>query len=209
MKLFLSSLGVSSDLEPAFHNLIGLRRSELRLVHIENAADPLPAERHSFLDARRAELSRLCGDYALIDLRDFIGAPDRLRSRLEDCDVIWVGGGNVFYLRHLFLEAGFDQIIRPLVGRGVVYGGGSAGAIIAGPTLTGYDVVDDPNLAPYLIHEGLGLVDFAPIPHWGHPTLQTALDGIRAGLEAGGAKAVPIRDGRAIIVEGPYHRSVP
>ena len=196
MKLFLSSLGVSDELRPTFLALVGKDAADIHLAHVENAADPLPEERRGFLAARREELARLVCHYERLDLRDYIGQPAELRARLLDCDAVFVGGGNVFYLRHLLRETGFDQIIRSVMERGVVYGGGSAGSIVIGPTLSGFEAVDDPSLPPVHIQEGVGLVDFAPIPHWGHHALQERLIAIRDQLYGLGVKAVAIRDGQ-------------
>lgn len=209
MKLFLSSLGICDEIQPAFCALVGKGAADIRLTHVENAADPLPVERCGFIAARRAELARLDCHSERLDLRDYIGQPAELRTRLLDCDVVWVGGGNVFYLRHLLRETGFDQIIRSVMERGVVFGGGSAGSIVMGPTLSGFEAVDDPNLAPLLVHAGLGLVNFAPIPHWGHNALQERLVAIREQLHEHGVKVVPIRDGQAVVVDEEAWRVVP
>jgi len=202
MKLFLSALGVSDDLRRAFLDLVGKDDTDIRLVHIENAADPLPDDRRGFLSPRRTELAGLCGDYQRLDLRDFIGRTAALLACLSECDVVWIGGGNVFYLRHLLHATGFDEIIRPLLEQGVIYGGGSAGAIVVGPTLEGYEAVDNLSLSPEVMWNGMGLVDFAPIPHWGHPAIDAALIGIRSDFDKSGVNTVPIRDGQAIIVVG-------
>ncbi len=47
----------------------------------------------------------------------------------------------------------------------MVYCGESAGAIVAGQTLEGCEVGDDPELADELIWDGLGLIDKIIVPH--------------------------------------------
>ena len=58
-----------------------------------------------------------------------------LREILEGFDVIYVQGGNTFYLLKWMRESGFDVIVKELIDRGVLYIGVSAGSIIMGPTI--------------------------------------------------------------------------
>ena len=69
-------------------------------------------------------------------------------------------------------NAGFDRVIQVLLAEDtLVYGGFSAGAVIAGPTLRGIDIMDNPNLVPdnydpAIIWDGLGLVPCSIVPHF-------------------------------------------
>ena len=63
-----------------------------------------------------------------------------LTSKLSSKDALWHGGGNTFYLRWILSNTGADEVITKLVRHGLVYGGGSAGAIVAGPTLKYFEV---------------------------------------------------------------------
>ena len=63
-------------------------------------------------------------------------------------------------------ESSFDDIINDLLAAGIVYGGESAGAAVAGKTLHGIELLDDPTDAPEVIWEGLGLVEYGLLPHW-------------------------------------------
>ena len=58
-----------------------------------------------------------------------------LRKILEGFNVVYVQGGNTFYLLKSIKESGFNTIIKELIENGVVYIGVSAGSIIAGPTI--------------------------------------------------------------------------
>ena len=82
-------------------------------------------------------------------------------------DFIWIMGGNTFYLNYKIHKTGFDKTLKSAVANGLVYGGTSAGAVIAGPTIHGAENVDDLKDAPQVIWDGLGLVDFGIVPHWG------------------------------------------
>lgn len=71
-------------------------------------------------------------------------------------------------------ESGFDKVIGELVSEGVIYVGGSAGAVVAGPTIEPVCVFDDPKAAANLTDfSGLHLVDFVILPHYGGDELHT------------------------------------
>ena len=56
-------------------------------------------------------------------------------DEVKDYDVIYVGGGNTFYILHKVRESGFDKIIKQFVDSGKIYFGVSAGSYIACPTI--------------------------------------------------------------------------
>lgn len=60
---------------------------------------------------------------------------NELRALLMDKDVIYVQGGNPFYLLKSVKASGFDIIVKELVKKGVIYVGVSAGSYIACPTI--------------------------------------------------------------------------
>lgn len=163
MKLYLSSYRVPTPLD--LQTLAGKPLSECRTVIIPNAKDyKLPNERAQKLDELYADLAGLSIRADIIDLRDY-ESRESLAQALAGCELMWVAGGNTYVLRSEMQRSGFDQIITGLLDTGMVYCGESAGAIVAGTSLQGFDVADDPELADELIWEGLGLVDKIIAPH--------------------------------------------
>ncbi|MFH1292346.1 MAG: Type 1 glutamine amidotransferase-like domain-containing protein [bacterium] len=57
------------------------------------------------------------------------------RKLLHDIDLIYVQGGNSFYLLKILKESGADVVIKEMVKKGVPYIGVSAGSYIACPTI--------------------------------------------------------------------------
>ena len=121
---------------------------------------------------------------------------------LEELDMIFVGGGNTFFLLQELKRSGADRIIAREAAKGKLYIGESAGAIAACPDI-GYSAeMDVPGKAPELTdYTGMGLVDFYVVPHLGHPEMGPAANAIieRYSLKLG---LKVIDDHQAILIEG-------
>ncbi|MCD4705299.1 peptidase E [bacterium] len=105
-------------------------------------------------------MSELGFSYTKIDITG--KNENELRDTLGRYDVIMVEGGNVFYLLKMVRESGFDNVIKDLINKGVVYIGSSAGSYIAGASIVtgtwsdrGYDRYDmnykAMNIVPFVI----------------------------------------------------------
>jgi len=90
----------------------------------------------------------------------------------------------------------------------IVYGGFSAGAVVATPSLKGIDCMDTPTqiadgYEPGIIWDGLAPVDFSIVPHYRSDHPETALaDRAVARLQALGTRLVALKDGEAIVQNG-------
>ena len=208
MKLFLSSLSISEEQKTTFAGLVGKPLREISFVLIENAADTYEESSKGFVLETRQNLESLGMNIKVLDITRYTDESETILGELKDADVVWFGGGNVYYLRWLMKKTGLDTVIQKLVREGVVYGGGSAGAIVAGKTLRHYDIVDDPGLAPEVMYDGLDLTDIIMIPHWETEGIQSKLQEIKSLYEEEGSEVVVIKDGQALLIEGDNWRIV-
>jgi dipeptidase E len=161
MKLFLSSMHPSN--REAFLNLL-TNQASLSAVIVPNGWDTYPAER------KETELNHI-----LSTLKDFgfttelldltVATKDSINEVLKNKSLVWVMAGNTFYLNFHLYSSGFAEVIKGHIETGLVYGGESAGAAVAGTTIHGVEKVDDPKESPEVIWEGLGLVDHGIMPH--------------------------------------------
>ncbi len=202
MKLFLSSISINEQLKPYFLELVGKEAKDIKFALIENAADPYTEEVKGFMYKTRTDLEALGMQLERIDLNEYEGKQQELKDKLSQFDVVWVGGGNTYYVRWLFKKTGFDQFIHELVNNGLIYAGGSAGAIVAGPTLEKFQEVDEPENSPELINEGLGLIELVIIPHWGQEKYQENLQEIKKFYDKTNYKTVTLTDNQAVTVNG-------
>lgn len=89
-----------------------------------------------------------------------------INTALEGIDVVFVAGGNTFYLLDQSRKSGFDKALKNIIDD-IVYIGSSAGSVIAGPDLKPVEIFDDPNVAQLSDTKGFGFVDFVVLPHFG------------------------------------------
>ena len=60
---------------------------------------------------------------------------NELRKVLQGKELVYVEGGNTFYLLKSIRESGFDKVIKELLPKGLIYMGASAGSYVACPTI--------------------------------------------------------------------------
>lgn len=207
MKLFLSSQAISKEQAPHFIRLVGKSAKNIKIAVIENAADVEEGPKE-WLMRNRQMIEGYGFDVEYIDLRKYTQDLETLHTKLADKDVTWFGGGNTYYLRWLLRDTGIENIIKDLVQSGIVYGGGSAGAIVAGPTLCHFEAADDPKVSPGVIYEGLGLTDKVVVPHADNEKYAPIIQGINDKLKAGGYKTVLLNDTQALVIDGDSEKIV-
>ena len=126
---------------------------------------------------------------------------ERIEESLTKSDMIFVGGGNTFFLLQELKKSGADQILIREVNKGKLYVGESAGAVVAAPDI-GYSAqMDCPGKAPELTeYSGLGLVDFYVVPHLGNEDMGEGAERIIEKY-SGTLDLKVITDYQAILVE--------
>ncbi|HEX8762932.1 MAG TPA: Type 1 glutamine amidotransferase-like domain-containing protein [Candidatus Saccharimonadales bacterium] len=207
MKLFLSSQAISKEQAPHLIGLVGKPAKDIRMAVIENAAD-VEAGPKPWLLRNRQMIESHGFDVEYIDLKHYAKDTESLWQKLTDKDVLWFGGGNTFYLRWLIHSMGIENILKDLVESGKVYGGGSAGSIIAGPTLQHFETADDVHEAPEVILDGLNLTDKVVLPHMDSAKYAPIMDAINDKLQADGYRTVPLTDAQALVNDGDEEKII-
>ncbi|MCO5991860.1 Type 1 glutamine amidotransferase-like domain-containing protein [Actinoallomurus rhizosphaericola] len=215
MRLYLSSFRMG-DHPDRLLALLRERPAHADVAVIANALDAqAEPERSAGVRREADELTRLGLRPAEVDLRDFFDRPgDVIGEVLAPFPMIWVRGGNVFLLRHAMARSGADLALTALLRRdATVYAGYSAGACVLAPSLRGLEECDDPQVVPAaygdpLTWEGLGVLDHAVVPHVdspGHPETEV-LTAVAARYRAEGVAHRALRDGQALVIDGPDAR---
>ena len=115
-------------------------------------------------------------------------------SGLRNYGVVYVAGGNTFYLLHHLRKSGADAVLREMLEkRAILYIGVSAGSIIMGKSIASSA---DENTVGLQDLAGLGLLDAVIIPHFGDHK-----HAIRDRMTAQGYRVVCLKDGEALVIE--------
>ena len=206
MKFYLSSYKLGGETE----RLATLFPENRKTAYISNAGDSFTnsERKRRWEESDIEDLSKLGLEVEHLDLREYFGKRDKLRTKTSEFGVIWVSGGNLFVLRQAFRLSGFDEIVNELARRrDILYGGYSAGVCVLAPTLRGIDIMDDLSAKPYgeqyeTIWNGLGLINYSIVPHYksDHPESEAASRVVEFMVE----NKMPfkaLRDGEVIIIE--------
>lgn len=209
MKLYLTSYRMGNDSD----QLLAMVAPRGRVAIISNALDLISEQARRDYAARGGFLAhdwfRSRGLHAVdVDLRTFFGRDGSVERDLDETDLVWVIGGNSFLLLRAIRQSGLETPLkRRLAENSIVYGGWSAGTCVAGTTLKGVHLMDDPHAVadgydPEPQWEGMRLVDHAIVPHFQseHPELDAA-ERAAAWLNQKNIPFRTLRDGESIIID--------
>lgn len=115
---------------------------------------------------RRLDVSCSQSSVVSVSSQDKPFCDDKILATINECDIIYVSGGNTFYLLNELRKSCAAQAIKNAVKASKIYIGESAGAIVAAPD-TRYATLMDENSAKTSDFTGLNLVDFCVVPHFG------------------------------------------
>ena len=119
-----------------------------------------------------------------------------LFQEVKDFDVIYVCGGNTFYLLKKIREIGFDKVIIEFTKTDKLYLGVSAGSILVNPNISAANVGLDPDKNDVDL-TGLNLTDVVVSPIIAKK--KTIIDEFKKKSQY---KVVPLTDSQALLVIG-------
>lgn len=171
MNLYLTSSfrgkGVAKMIMDDIERKLGKKAEEIRISYITTAGNLHPSDKREWIDEGR-EILRKRG-WQVFDY-DIAGKTQaEVEQELSERDVVFVQGGNNFFLLKKMQECGFKEIIGEFLAKGMLYIGESAGSIVCARDLkmqkymSGDSLEKVPELEDF---RGLGLVNFLVKPHW-------------------------------------------
>ncbi len=96
---------------------------------------------------------------------------DEVTAHLKEADIIFVAGGNTFYLLEHLKACDFKSILSERWAHQKVYIGSSAGSIVTGSDIEFIAEMDDPSRATLTDYTGFGWIDFLFLPHFKSPAM--------------------------------------
>ena len=207
MKFYLSSYKIGNEVD-TLRSFIP--EDNHRFGYVPNALDFTgadPERRKKHIQDDMDGLRQVGMDPEVLDLKAYFGKNSELEKKMSGFGGIWVSGGNTFILRQAMHLSGLDDILKGSSLRSdFLYGGYSAAGCVLSPDLHAYEIVDNATDLPYaemreVIWEGLGLIDFAFMPHFdsGHPESSDIAKEIRKCRDKGMSFRA-VRDGEAIVI---------
>lgn len=170
MKFLLTSAGIKNpSLHTALIDLLGKPISEANALCIPTAVYPFPGGpvmAHRFISGLAS--SPICElGWKSLGVLELTALPSIDRASwtaaVQEADALLVYGGDVHYLCRWMRDSGLADLLPSL--RETVYVGISAGSMVTAPVFG--ETYDDQE-RPFVIEQGLGLVDFALLPHLDH-----------------------------------------
>ena len=193
-KLLLTSTGLANqNIKNQFLKAIDKPVSQIKIIFVPTASRS--EEELKYVDESKKELL----DLGILENNIKILNLDRHISFQEvvDFDVIYVCGGNTFYLLKKVRETGFDKVVSEFVKTGKLYFGVSAGSILVCPSIDIASPFDenDVNLTDLT---GLNLTDVIVSPHYKDEE-KTIIDDFKKKSQY---KVIPLTDNQALLVLG-------
>lgn len=194
MNIFLTSQ--ASNVMAKVATMLPKPATELRLAFIPTAGDPYGDDK-PWMDADRAVLVDLGFHIEDFDLKN--KTEEETRKTLSNFDVIFVAGGNTFYLLNEARKSGFLKVAKELVEAGKVYIGSSAGSYLACPTIEAADWKHaDRNIVNITDWTALGLVDFIVVAHYA----DKYKDAVREGKKTTDLEVITLTNSQFIKSDG-------
>ena len=218
MRLFLASQDLGNYGE-ILRQMVGAKRPAFV---VSNARDYYNDEARiaGSVEEAIANLDEIGIEAERLDLRAYFGKQSELADLIEQKQIglIFSIGGNVICLATAIHASGLGEIIRQGIAEDkFVYGGYSAGSMVAGSDLSLYQFDTKPgeempphriadvtydiyNLAPY--KQGLGLIPQYIVPHMNHTDHIDVIRERIAKIEQAGAEAICLNDPDVFVVNG-------
>ena len=161
MKLLLTSNGLTNDaLKKIFLDLLFDDPQDTMVAFILTASNM--EKDKSYIDNSIETLKSINLNH--INPIDIAKEKEEWEKTIEEADIVWMEGGNTFYLMDQLNKSGFGSLKEDMNDK--IYIGVSAGSIVVTPDISIATVTPaDPNAVGLTDMKGLGWVDFEVSPH--------------------------------------------
>lgn len=194
-KLLLTSTGLANqNIKNHFLQIIDKPISQVKIIFVPTASRS--EEELKYVDESKKELLDLGipeNNIKTLNLDKPVSFQD-----VEGFDVIYVCGGNTFYLLKKVRETGFDKVIIEFAKTDKLYLGVSAGSILVNPDIStaGTGLEPDENDVGLTDLTGLNLTDVLVSPHYCEEE-KLIIDEFKKKSQY---KVIPLTDNQALLI---------
>lgn len=127
---------------------------------------------------------------------------EEIAQMIKQNDVIYVSGGNTFYLLQELRKHRLDDVLKEEINNGKLYIGESAGSIIMAPSIEYISLMDEQKKAPELSSfQGVNEISCYPVPHLHNAYLGEAAQQITEKYQQT-LDLCPLTDEQALLIRG-------
>lgn len=125
----------------------------------------IPEKVNFFVNAGKKALKKL--GMEVMELEILTASTEQTKQTVIEADIIYVAGGNTFFLLDVLRKTGVDKLIIEQINSGKPYIGESAGSMILSTNIEYASLMDSPKVAPGLNkdYHALGITEFSIVPH--------------------------------------------
>jgi dipeptidase E len=175
---------------------------QLKIVCIPTAANIYAADKKDWLFEEMKSFTDLGMKLTEFDI---LGKTEKeVADQIKDADIVYVTGGNTYYLIEQMQKCNFKSTIKSFLETGGFYIGSSAGMVVTCPTIDFIGDLDDPAKASTTDYSGLGLVDFKIFPHVDHPKYKEKIRDIIKKLENVENSIFGLSDNQALLITNNF-----
>lgn len=160
--IILTSCGIVNDeFKNRFYNIVNKDKlRDMKVLYITTASDGEPDDDKSWMDTEFNTILDL--DILQDNIIEYKIGMDNIK--LDNFDIIYMMGGNTFYLLDVIRKTNFDEKIRNFINSGKIYIGSSAGSEILGNSIS-VALGFDENNVNMIDFTGLKIVNGLIVPH--------------------------------------------
>jgi peptidase E len=201
MNFILFSAGISSVAAQKISEIISKPIGNISLAIITSAATPAIKSNYDlFPEWLNEDIGNIKEHGFLTTFYTLENLTEEKIEEIKKHDVLYITGGNLFYLRYWIEKSKFLPVINHFA-ENKIYAGASAGAIVVTKDLAPYQAAEKIELAPELITTGLNLVDAHVLVHWHNPKHHQEIRNVADVYKKDeSTKIFYIEDGQALLV---------
>jgi dipeptidase E len=182
---------------------LGLDPRRLTLAFIDTAAEVYGDVEQPWLQADRQALVEAgfqVNNYSLTGRKIA-----ELKKDLAAFDVLFVVGGNTFYLLEQANLSGFTELMQSDFFAKQIYVGSSAGSVICCSDIEAIKFIDDPAAAKLSSTKAIGLIEPLLLPHFDNDYFKEKYAQLMAYVSERKIAVLPMRDDEyAILIAGNF-----